>query len=137
MASPSPHPTSPEAAAAAAEGERGPLKFTLQIMSPSHGVPQPLIIQGLPASVTIKQLKERLRNVLEARPSDQSQRLIHRGRLLARDDETMLNVFGEETVCVYVLRKMLWYCQMRFISALAGNMTRPVVANYPSHHLIM
>ena len=87
---------SPESAPA--ETEPAPLKFTLQIVSPSTGVPQPLTINELPASATIKQLKERLRNVLVTRPSDQSQRLIHRGRLLARDEETMLNVFGEETV---------------------------------------
>lgn len=92
MAATSPKP-------AAAEVEADPLKFTLQIMSPSTGVPQPLIIQGLPASATIKQLKERLRNMLIMRPSDQAQRIIHRGRLLARDEETMLNVFGEEAVC--------------------------------------
>ncbi|RYO98269.1 hypothetical protein DL764_007135 [Monosporascus ibericus] len=91
MASPSPNPV-------AAEAEGGPLKFTLQILSPSTGVPQPLVIQGLPASATIKQLKERLRNILLARPSDQAQRLIHRGRLLAREEETMLNVFGEEAL---------------------------------------
>ncbi|RYP56816.1 hypothetical protein DL771_011591 [Monosporascus sp. 5C6A] len=91
MASPSPNPV-------AAEAEGGPLKFTLQIMSPSTGVPQPLVIQGLPASATIKQLKERLRNILLAKPSDQAQRLIHRGRLLAREEETMLNVFGEEAL---------------------------------------
>ena len=81
------------------EGDQGPLKFTLQIMSPSSNVPQPLIIQSLPATATVKELKHRLRNILEASPSDQSQRLIHRGRLLAREEETMLNVFGEETVC--------------------------------------
>lgn len=90
--------TTPEPAPAGTEAE--PLKFTLQIISPSTGVPQPLVIQGLPANATIKQLKERLRNILETRPSDQSQRLIHRGRLLARDGETMLNVFGEEAVCL-------------------------------------
>ncbi|RYP48977.1 hypothetical protein DL768_005249 [Monosporascus sp. mg162] len=91
MASPSPN-------AVPAEAEGGPLKFTLQILSPSTGVPQPLVIQSLPASATIKQLKERLRNILQARPSDQAQRLIHRGRLLAREEETMLNVFGEEAL---------------------------------------
>ncbi|RYP41137.1 hypothetical protein DL769_011636 [Monosporascus sp. CRB-8-3] len=91
MASPSPDPL-------AAEAEGGSLKFTLQILSPSTGVPQPLVIQGLPASATIKQLKERLRNILLARPSNQAQRLIHRGRLLAREEETMLNVFGEEAL---------------------------------------
>ena len=88
----------------APEGDQEPLKFTLQIMSPSHGVPQPMIIQSLPATATVKELKHRLRNVLEARPSDQSQRLIHRGRLLAREEETMLNVFGEETVCPRIFR---------------------------------
>ncbi|KXJ93255.1 hypothetical protein Micbo1qcDRAFT_194490 [Microdochium bolleyi] len=70
----------------------------LHILSPSAGVPQPLLLRGIPASTTIRQLKERLRNGLDAKPADNAQRLIHRGRLLARDEETLLDVFGEDAI---------------------------------------
>lgn len=76
-----------------------PGSVDLQIMSPSPGVPQPWLIRGIPPTTSVRQLKERLRNVLEARPADNAQRLIHRGRLLARDDETLLGIFGEDAVC--------------------------------------
>ncbi|KAI1484518.1 hypothetical protein F5X96DRAFT_438494 [Biscogniauxia mediterranea] len=80
----------------AAEAASGPNGLTLQIISPSVGVPQPLSLRGVPASTTVRQLKEKIRNALDTKPTDQAQRLIHRGRLLARDDETMLELFGEE-----------------------------------------
>ncbi|KAI0006918.1 hypothetical protein F4779DRAFT_594241 [Xylariaceae sp. FL0662B] len=72
--------------------------FTLQVISPSLGVPQPLALHELPANLTVRQLKERIRNVIPTRPTEQAQRLIHRGRLLARDTETLQQVFGEEAL---------------------------------------
>ncbi|KAI1103075.1 hypothetical protein F4804DRAFT_342756 [Jackrogersella minutella] len=72
--------------------------FTLQIISPSIGIPQPLALQRLPTDTTVKQLKERIRNVISTRPTDEAQRLIHRGRLLGRDNETMTEIFGQETL---------------------------------------
>lgn len=77
--------------------------FTLQILSPSVGIPQPLALQKLPIGTTVKQLKERIRDVVSTKPADQAQRLIHRGRLLARDNETMTDIFGQEAVCVQLL----------------------------------
>ncbi|KAH7033375.1 uncharacterized protein B0I36DRAFT_321312 [Microdochium trichocladiopsis] len=75
-----------------------PESLDLQIMSPSAGVPQPWLIRGIPTNTSVRQLKERLRNVLAARPADNAQRLIHRGRLLARDDDTLLDVFGVDAI---------------------------------------
>ncbi|KAK6077304.1 ubiquitin family protein [Seiridium cupressi] len=72
--------------------------FTLQIISPSVAVPQPLNFASLPANTTVRQLREKIRSAIDARPSDQAQRLIHRGRLLSRDDDTMLEIFGEDTI---------------------------------------
>ncbi|KAI2471914.1 hypothetical protein F4781DRAFT_63379 [Annulohypoxylon bovei var. microspora] len=72
--------------------------FTLQIISPSVGIPQPLALQELPTNTTVKQLKERIRNAVGMRPTDEAQRLIHRGRLLGRDTETMTEIFGQETL---------------------------------------
>ncbi|KAK8067089.1 ubiquitin family protein [Apiospora hydei] len=72
---------------------------TIQVISPSVGVPSGrLSFSKLPASTTIQQLKQRVRDALDAKPPDAAQRLIHRGRLLARDNETLLEIFGEETL---------------------------------------
>lgn len=73
--------------------------FTLQVVSPSPGVAGPMSFPQLSSGITVKQLKEKIREFLPMRPANDQQRLIHRGRLLARDDETMLEIFGQETVC--------------------------------------
>jgi hypothetical protein len=86
------------AAATSASAATEPSQFTLQILSPSVGVPQPLTLENLPVTTTVRQLKERIRNSVSTKPPDDAQRLIHRGRLLARDTETMLELFGEEPV---------------------------------------
>jgi hypothetical protein len=78
-----------------------PLKFTLQIISPSIGVTGPLSFPLLPATTTVRQLKAKIRDALPSKPVDESQRLIHRGRMLARETETMLEIFGQETVATY------------------------------------
>lgn len=74
------------------------LSFTLQVVSPSVGVSGPLSFQHLPATTTIKELKAKIRDALPSKPADESQRLIHRGRMLARDSDTMQEVFGREAV---------------------------------------
>lgn len=70
----------------------------LQVVSPSSQVRSPLTFQLLPATTTVKELKERIRDALDVSPSAESQRLIYRGRMLARDSETMMEILGEETV---------------------------------------
>lgn len=80
-----------------AAGGSEPSQFTLQILSPSINVPQPLCL-SIPVTATVRQLRERIRESVNTRPSDDAQRLIHRGRLLGRDSETMLELFGEEPV---------------------------------------
>ncbi|KAI0443540.1 hypothetical protein F4803DRAFT_514582 [Xylaria telfairii] len=78
----------------AAAATEDPGQFTLQILSPSVNVPQPLFLT-IPVTTTVQQLKERIRGCVGTKPPDDAQRLIHRGRLLARDSETMLELFGE------------------------------------------
>lgn len=77
--------------------EDAPLAVNLHIVSPSAGVGN-LRFPGLPATTTIQQLRERIRESLPSRPADDHQRLIHRGRLLARDTDTLQNIFGEDAV---------------------------------------
>lgn len=70
----------------------------LQVISPSSGVSSPLSFQFLPATTTVKEIKEKIRDALDVSPSPEIQRLIYRGRMLARDTATMMEVFGEEAV---------------------------------------
>ena len=74
------------------------LTLNLQVVSPSVGVNRPLRFPEIAASTTIKQLKERIRQILPLRPADDHQRLIHRGRALVRETDTMLDIFGEDAV---------------------------------------
>ncbi|KAG9250407.1 ubiquitin family protein [Emericellopsis atlantica] len=86
--------TSHDAAAAPASE----LAVKLQVISPSVGVNRPLLFPGLPASTTVKALKAKIRDALPLQPPDEYQRLIHRGRALVRDTETLLEIFGEDTI---------------------------------------
>lgn len=75
-----------------------PMSFNLVIVSPSAGVTGPLRFPHLPAATSVKELKAKIRDVLPSKPADDSQRLIHRGRMLASETETMMDIFGAETV---------------------------------------
>lgn len=74
------------------------LTVNLQIVSPSLSVGRPLHFPELAASTTIKELKERIRSSLPLRPPDDHQRLIHRGRALVRETDTLSDVLGEDAV---------------------------------------
>ncbi len=76
-----------------------PLAFTLHVVSPSAGVSSPLTFTRLLATTTVNELKAKIRDALPSKPGDESQRLIHRGRMLGKETETMLEIFGRETVC--------------------------------------
>ncbi|KAF4982032.1 hypothetical protein FZEAL_2282 [Fusarium zealandicum] len=71
---------------------------SLQIVSPSVGVNRPLLFPGLPATTTVKQLKDKIRQTLPLRPADEHQRLIHRGRAIVRDMDTLLDIFGADAI---------------------------------------
>jgi hypothetical protein len=87
----------PSSAPPGAHADDEPLAVNLQIVSPSAGVGNPRF-PGLPATTTVQQLKEKIRELLPSRPADDHQRLIHRGRLLSRDTDTLQDIFGEESV---------------------------------------
>ncbi|RDW71287.1 hypothetical protein BP6252_07850 [Coleophoma cylindrospora] len=80
------------------EEQPEPTTFTLNVVSPSAGVSGPLVFPHLLASTTVQQLKARIRDALPTRPTDESQRLIHRGRMLGREAETMTEIFGSDTL---------------------------------------
>lgn len=79
-------------------GEDGPLLVNIHFVSPSEGVPNDLDFQGLPATTTVGQIKDKIRDVLPMHPAHDEQRIIHQGRLLSRESDTLLDVFGEEKV---------------------------------------
>ena len=71
----------------------------LQVVSPSVGVTRPLLFPGIAASTTVRELKGKIRETLPLRPSDENQRLIHRGRAIVRETETLRDIFGADLVC--------------------------------------
>lgn len=73
----------------------------LQVVSPSVGVNRPLLFPGIAANTTVKQLKERIRQTLPLRPPDEHQRLIHRGRAIVRESDTLLDIFGADAVSCF------------------------------------
>jgi hypothetical protein len=75
-----------------------PPAVNLQVLSPSVGVNRPLMFPGLSSATTIKQLKEKIRQSLPLRPSDENQRLIYRGRALLHETDTLLDVIGSDVV---------------------------------------
>jgi len=83
------------------------LSFTLNILSPSVGVSSPLTFPLLPAATTVKQLKAKIRDVLPSKPADENQRLIHRGRMLGRETDTMVQIFGKEAVRITSIYRRL------------------------------
>lgn len=87
----------PSSSSAPSPGEKPPA-VNISIISPSLAVNAPLNFTGLPASMTVGQLKEKIREALDAKPANEQQRLIHQGKLLNRESETLLDVFGEQKV---------------------------------------
>lgn len=77
--------------------------MNIAIVSPSLSANTPLNFPGLPASTTIGQLKQRIRDALDSKPTNDRQRLIHQGKLLARENESLLEVLGEQRVGLRVL----------------------------------
>lgn len=83
---------------AAPPSEGDSLSANISIVSPSVAVNAPLNFPGLPASTTVAQLKERIRDALDSKPNNEQQRLIHQGKLLSRENDTLLDIFGEQKV---------------------------------------
>ncbi|POR33443.1 Uncharacterized protein TPAR_06376 [Tolypocladium paradoxum] len=74
------------------------LVVNLQVVSPSVGVNRPLLFPDLPATTTIKRLKDMIRQALPLRPADENQRLIHRGRALLCESDSLLDIFGVDAL---------------------------------------
>jgi len=95
MSEPSNLPTASDAPTREEE-QPEPTNFTLQIISPSND--NRLVFAHLAATTSVKELKAKIRDALPSKPTDESQRLIHRGRMLAIETASMLDIFGREAV---------------------------------------
>ncbi len=79
-----------------------PLVVNLNIVSPSTGVGN-LRFPNLPASMTVLQLKDKIRESLPSRAPDEDRELIliHCGHRLVRDNATLQDVLGREAVRLF------------------------------------
>ncbi|KAL8915244.1 MAG: hypothetical protein Q9171_000363 [Xanthocarpia ochracea] len=71
----------------------------LNVLSPStEEVPKKLTFSDIPISTTVRALKERIQNTVPARPPLLRQRLIYQGKVLASDEISLKDVFGQEAI---------------------------------------
>ncbi|KAI5294250.1 hypothetical protein KEM52_004385 [Ascosphaera acerosa] len=68
----------------------------ITVLSPSPGVPDSFILRGVSLDTTVRELKLRLSTALDRHPAPAEQRLILRGRPLARDDDTVQAILQTE-----------------------------------------
>lgn len=71
----------------------------LKVLSPSTEVNGDLFFPGIPATTTVRELKLRIQNEIPSLPAVERMRLIYRGRVMAKETDTMFDVFGRENVC--------------------------------------
>ncbi|KAI9791391.1 MAG: hypothetical protein M1816_003958 [Peltula sp. TS41687] len=69
--------------------------ISIRLHSPSSEVPNPFTLTFIPVATTVRELKSRIRDALPSKPELDRQRLIHRGRMLGNENETMVHVFGQ------------------------------------------
>lgn len=72
----------------------------IRITGPSEELRNGILFPGIPKSITIGQLKERISAELPSHPPAHRQRLIYLGRALQPDTEKLSHYFGENIVRV-------------------------------------
>lgn len=72
--------------------------LSLRILSPAVELSHGLDMADVPVDTTIGSLKSRLTDLLPSNPTPDRMRLIHFGRLLANDNDTLAHVFGEAAI---------------------------------------
>jgi len=70
----------------------------LKVLSPSTEVNGDLFFAKIPAVTTVGELKIKIRDELATRPAVERMRLIYRGRVMAKDTDSMFDVFGRDNV---------------------------------------
>ncbi|KAF2010843.1 hypothetical protein BU24DRAFT_454394 [Aaosphaeria arxii CBS 175.79] len=74
------------------------LEINLKILSPSTEVKGDINLPSIAATTTISELRARLQNEIETRPAVERMRLIYRGRVVANDSDSLINIFGLENI---------------------------------------
>ena len=74
-------------------------KINLHILSPSNEVPGKLTLNDCLTSMTIAELKVKIRDAVGTRPPPERQRLIYRGKPLVQESATLKDVLTPEAVC--------------------------------------
>ncbi|KAL8692166.1 MAG: hypothetical protein Q9224_004015 [Gallowayella concinna] len=73
--------------------------IVLNILSPStEEVPKKLTFSDIPISTTVHLLKERIQDTVAARPALHRQRLIYQGKVLASNETSLKDIFGQEAI---------------------------------------
>lgn len=70
----------------------------IKILGPSEELRNGIQFTGIPKTITIAELKERIQNELPSHPAPTKQRLIYLGRVLQPETETLLHFLGESSV---------------------------------------
>ncbi|CAD6442932.1 dfe4ec3b-76fd-45cb-ac02-d793a3cb6e30 [Sclerotinia trifoliorum] len=107
--------------------------FTLSIVSPSTEVASPLIFPQLLPTTTVQELKAKIRDVVQSKPTDSAQRLIHRGRMLERGSQTMLEIFGQESLSSLDTQTLHLVLRPAFPEATSTGSADPPTQNNPSN----
>ncbi|KAH0565293.1 hypothetical protein GP486_001313 [Trichoglossum hirsutum] len=76
----------------------GASSISISILSPSAELPHQLVFPCVSIASTVGDLKRRIRDAVPSKPELERLRLIHRGRMLSRDTDTMLDVFGPTAI---------------------------------------
>jgi hypothetical protein len=71
---------------------------SLKVLSPSTEVKGDIALPDLPAATTIRELRGRIQDALESRPATERMRLIYRGKVIASETDTLIDVFGLDNV---------------------------------------
>ncbi|KAJ9664062.1 hypothetical protein H2201_005302 [Coniosporium apollinis] len=75
------------------------LLIDLKVVSPSTEIDEGgLNFPSLPAETTVGEVKLRVQDTVASHPTLDRQRFIYRGHVLADNDTTLLNVFGEQAI---------------------------------------
>lgn len=75
------------------------LSLNLRILSPSTEVEGGVVFPDISGATTVHDLRVRIREAFSSKPSPERMRLIYRGRVVANEDATLVNVFGADNVC--------------------------------------
>lgn len=75
-----------------------PAEINLRILSPSTEVEGGVYLPALPSRTTIKDLRQKIQDAVPSRPALDRMRLIYRGRVVANETDTLVDVFGLDNV---------------------------------------